>query len=447
MRMETNKLIEPRVLKGFRDQLPEMAIPREQMIRKLQDAFQLFGFVPIDTPALEYAEILLGKGGAETDKQLFRFKDQGDRDVAMRFDLTVPLARFAAMHIGKLGTPFKRYHIGTVWRADKPQRGRFREFMQCDFDIIGTSSISADAETLALVSFAFDRLDTAHELRINNRKVLNGLLETLSARDKSVSVMRAIDKLDKLGRETVTRELTDEAQLSAAQIEQLFKFLSLSQPALSRGDLLKELSALIGKNELGARGVTELRELMSSLDAYGINEKHTLIDLSIARGLDYYTGTVFETRFSDLPEIGSIASGGRYDDLASLYTKQHLPGVGGSIGLDRLLAGLEELKKLPAVGATAKVLITILDADARGECYHLATVLRDANIATEVALEDTKLGNQFKYADKKGIRWAIIAGRRELDQKVFNLKNLESGEQTDNLPLSSLVNALRERGV
>lgn len=437
--------IEPRVLKGFRDTLPSTAIIRQRLIRTFEGIFSSFGFAPIDTPALEYAEILLGKGSAETDKQTYRFADLGGRDVALRFDLTVPLARFAAMHIEELGTPFKRYHIAPVWRAEKPQRGRYREFIQCDFDIIGSDSALADAEVLALVYRALTAAEIPHTLRINNRSVLNGLLESLGAKDHAVTILRAIDKLDKLGEDAVRTELQEGAALSSGQIDQIFAYLKLSAEHLTNGAIVSELKTLVGTTERGQLGVQQLETVLSALSAHGVGDENLRIDVSIARGLDYYTGTVFETRMKELPAIGSICSGGRYDDLASLYTKRRLPGVGGSIGLDRVLGAFEELGKISPRHSTAEVFVPFLDQSAVAKALEIATALRGRGISVESSLEVGSLGHQLKYADRKGIRYALIVGERELQNGTCAIKDLSSGEQQGEIPLAEASAVLAAR--
>lgn len=437
--------IEPRVLKGFRDYLPELAIPRVEMIRTLQGVFESFGFAPIDTPALEYTEILLGKGSDETDKQLFRFTDQGGRDVAMRFDLTVPLARFAAMHFGSLGSPFRRYHIAPVWRAEKPQRGRYREFFQCDFDILGSRSVLADAEIALVMHRSLNALGIAHAIRMNNRQVLNGVLAGIGKADAGTSVLRAIDKLDKLGEETVRKELADEAGLGAPEIERVFSFLSLSRSKASNADLLRYLREMFSGQELALRGVEELETVVTAVADAGVPEGTLQIDLAIARGLDYYTGSVFETTMLELPTIGSICSGGRYNDLAALYTKQEIPGVGASVGLDRILGAYEELDRLAKKTSPAEVFVTLLDDGTAGAAFEVANRLRDSGVSVETSLEIGKLGNQIKYASRRGIPWVLIAGRDELSKGLCSLKHLESGEQTNDLSIERVGETILTR--
>ena len=430
-----SNLIEPRTLRGFRDFLPDVMLVRERLMETARRVFRSYGFSPIDTPALEYAEILTGKGGDESDKQLFRFKDAGDRDVAMRFDLTVPLARYTAQHLSELGTPFKRYHIAPVWRGENTQRGRYREFVQCDFDTIGTDSNAADIETLLvihdlLVALGFERFT----IRVNNRLILNGVLESLGLSDKTVGVLRAIDKLAKIGKEAVVEELVDRVGSTRDQANQVLETMG---PETS----LESLSKNFGQNQLVALGVQRLQQLFSAAATAGIPAERLALDVSIARGLDYYTGTIYETFLSDLPTIGSICSGGRYDNLAGLFTKERLPGVGASLGLDRLLAAMEELKLLGAEATPASVLMTQFDADRLGDYLRVSRMLRAAGINVEVFPDAKKLGKQLQYADRKGFRIALIAGSDEFAKREWQVKNLKSGGSS-NVPESELVATL-----
>jgi histidyl-tRNA synthetase len=420
--------IHPRTLKGFRDYLPQAMLAREEIIDTARRVFRSYGFAPIDTPALEYLEILAGKGGVETDKQLYRFQDHGGRDVGLRFDLTVPLARFAAQHIHELGTPFKRYHIATVWRGENTQRGRYREFMQCDFDTIGTKGTAADAETVLVAhdllrTIGFERF-TIH---VNNRLVLNGLLESLGLADRATDILRAIDKLAKIGPERVAQEMCETAGATAEQAKQVVQMVQL---AGANDTILTQLRPLVGASERGLEGIDRLAELWSALRAAGVPEQRIKLDVAIARGLDYYTGTVLETLLDDKREIGSVLSGGRYDNLAALYTNQELPGIGASLGLDRLLAAMEELGMLPAAATPAQAFIPYFDAARLGTYFQLAAVLRAAGIATEVYPEPVKLGKQLQYADRKGFRAAVIAGDREFDAGQCQVKDLSSGTST-----------------
>lgn len=424
----TRPLIKPQVLKGFRDYLPDAMMARERLIDTARRVYRSYGFSPIDTPALEYSEILLGKGGEESDKQLFRFTDQGERDVSMRFDLTVPLARFAAQHLNDIGTPFKRYHIATVWRAEKPQKGRFREFMQCDFDTIGTDSNVADIETLLVIhdlleAIGFERF----RIRVNNRLLLNGLLESLHLREQAVGLLRALDKLAKIGREAVIAEMTERVGVTREQAERV---LQLSEVTGEPEAALSQLEPLVAASESGRLGIARLRELFSVIQQAGIPRERVELDVSIARGLDYYTGTIYETFLLDRPEIGSVCSGGRYDNLAELFTTQKLPGVGASLGLDRLLAAMEDLGLIETASTPAPVLVTCFDEERVGDYLRIARELRQAGINTEVYPDARQIGKQLKYADRKGFRLALIAGKDEFAAGTWQIKDLRSGTQS-----------------
>jgi len=418
--------IKPQTLKGFRDFLPESMLAREQLMQTARDVYRSFGFAPIDTPALEYTEILLGKGGDESDKQMFRFTDQGNRDVSMRFDLTVPFARFAAQHLNELGTPFKRYHLGSVWRAEKPQKGRYREFVQCDFDTIGTTSNAADIETLMVIHELMDRIGCGEfQIRVNNRKVLNGLLQRLELTEQSVSVLRALDKLPKIGRDAVLAEMEGQS-ISSAQAEQVLDFAELTgTPA----ELLTQVEQMVSGKETGETGIAQLRELFEVATTAGLPASRINLDLSIARGLDYYTGTIYETFLDELPGIGSVCSGGRYDNLAELFSSQPLPGVGASLGLDRLLAAMEELGKLELSSTPSQILVTVFDPAWVADSFRIAKKLRENGLSVEVYTDQKKLGKQFQYADKKGIPLVLIAGEEERSSGQWQVKDLQSGEQ------------------
>lgn len=416
-----SNLIEPRTLRGFRDFLPNVMLVRERLMEAARRVFRSYGFSPIDTPALEYAEILTGKGGDESDKQLFRFRDAGDRDVAMRFDLTVPLARFAAQHSSELGMPFKRYHIAPVWRGENTQRGRYREFVQCDFDTIGTESNAADIETLLVIhdllrELGFERFT----IRVNNRLILNGVLESLGLADHSVGVLRAIDKLAKIGRDAVIGEMVERVGTTRDRAEQILT-------AMGPETTLDSLAENFAGNATVMLGVGRLRELFAAAATAGIPEDRVKLDVSIARGLDYYTGTIYETFLTDLPTIGSICSGGRYDNLAGLFTKERLPGVGASLGLDRLIAAMEELNLLGNEATPAPVLMTQFDGSRLGDYLRVGRMLRAAGINTEVYPESKKLGKQLQYADRKGFRIALIAGSDEFAKGVWQIKKLDDG--------------------
>lgn len=424
--MSKPKKIQPRTLKGFRDYLPDAMMPREELIATARKVYRSYGFAPIDTPTLEYAEILLGKGSDETDRQMYRFRDHGDRDVGMRFDLTVPLARFAAQHIGELGTPFKRYHIATVWRGENTQRGRYREFMQCDFDTIGTKSLVADIETALVIHDLMQAIGfEAFTVRVNNRQVLSGLLEKLDLAEKSTEILRALDKLAKIGPEKVAAEMQETA---GATPEQAADVLKLAEISGSTDEILFALDKLVAGSEKGETGVGQLRELTRAAAAAGVSSERLQIDVSIARGLDYYTGTIFETFLGELPGIGSVCSGGRYDDLASLYTSQELPGIGASLGLDRLLAAMEELGKIEKRTTPAEIFLAYFDERSLTKYMEIAALVRRAGYNVEFYPDAKKLGQQLKYADRRGFQLAIIAGDRELAENSCQVKDLRSGE-------------------
>ena len=434
--MNEQRIIQPRTLKGFRDFLPGAMRAREQLLATARGVFQSYGYSPIDTPALEYTEILLGKGGAESDKQLYRFEDNGGRDIALRFDLTVPLARFAAQHINELGTPFKRYHIGPVWRGENTQRGRYREFMQCDFDIIGTESGTADVETALVIHDTFAALDVGEfTIKINNRNVLTGVLEELGLSDATGAVLRAVDKLPKIGRDGVMEELAASAGASGQQAERLLEAVSITG---TNEQVLAQIAEIGGAAT--DEGLASLRAVLDGLAAAGVPESRVQVDVSIARGLDYYTGTVFETFLDELPEIGSVCSGGRYDDLASVYTKQRLPGVGASIGIDRLLAAVEELGKVDLSDAGAPILLTMFSAEKAADYVGVASKLRREGLAVELYPEAKKLGTQLKYADRKGHSLAIIIGDDEWDAGTAQIKIMSTGD-SEIVPQTQLATA------
>ncbi len=436
-------LIEPRTLKGFRDYPPEAMLPRERLLEMARRVYRSYGFAPIDTPALEYLEILLGKGSDETDKQLYQFEDHGGRMVGMRFDLTVPFARFAAQHIGQLGTPFKRYHMATVWRGENTQRGRYREFMQCDFDTIGTDALTADIETALVIHDLLDAIGfESFTIRINNRRVLNGLLARLGLAERSTEILRALDKLAKVGPEKVEAEMCTAAGATPQQAADVLKLASLTG---SNEEILRQLDPLVRGSEIGEQGVNELAELLKAAGSAGVDGQRIRLDVSIARGLDYYTGTIYETFLGELPNIGSICSGGRYDNLAGLYTRQELPGVGASLGLDRLLAAMEELGRIEKVSTPADLFIPYFDASRLGDYLRLARELRALGLGVELYPEPRKLGQQLKYADRRGYRFALVIGENEFATGQGLLKDLSQRTQVE-VPLTEpakVVEAIR----
>lgn len=425
-----SKLIEPRTLKGFRDYLPELMIPRERLLEQARRVYRSYGFAPIDTPALEYSEILLAKveEGAEVQKQVYRFKDHGDRDVALRFDLTVPFARFVAQHQGELKFPFKRYHMGPVWRGETPGAGRYREFWQCDFDTIGTTANAADIEVALVIHDLMRALGLERfEIRINSRLILNGLLEALGLAGQASALLRCLDKLGKVSPEDVQKEMVDAAKVAPAQAERV---LALARTEGTNSEILNRLQRDFGSNPKAAEGTNRLRELLDVARTAGVPDGVIRLDLAIARGLGYYTGTIYETFLTDKRAIGSVCSGGRYDNLAGAYTKRELPGVGASLGLDRLLTAMDELGLLTKTAAAAPVLIVQFAAERLGDYQRLARVLRAEGIGVEVYPEAKKLGKQFEFAEQRGFQLAMIAGPDEFAQGVWKIKDLARREET-----------------
>jgi histidyl-tRNA synthetase len=421
------KLIQPKVLKGFRDYLPELMLNRKKMINKIENIFESHGFAPIDTPALEYTEILMGKGGDESDKQLFRFNDNGGRDVTLRFDLTVPLARFVSQYYNELGMPFKAYHIAPVWRGENTHKGRYREFLQCDFDILGTSSNLSDIEIGTVIYSSLKSILGTEDftIRINNRMILNGLMQKFNLEDKTTAILRVIDKMNKVPLDNIKQELNEKVGLSGNQVDVLLSFIQLKG---SNQEIINDLKNQFDGNEFAQQGVKNLEEFIESFSALGIPEKCYQLDLSIARGLDYYTGPIFETLLTNLPGIGSVCSGGRYDNLAELYTTNHIPGVGASIGLDRLIAAMEELNMLDNISTPAQVLILNMDNNYKNEYLKLANELRVSGIKTELYTEDKKLDKQLKYANRKGFKLIITNASNEFETNMIKIKNMVTGE-------------------
>jgi len=414
-------MIEPRTLKGFRDHLPAQALARERVLDVARRVYRSYGFAPIDTPALEYLEILTGKGSEETDKQLYRFTDHGGREVGMRFDLTVPFARFAAQHVHDLGLPFKRYHMATVWRGENTQRGRYREFMQCDFDTIGTTSPVADLEMVLVVHDLFASIGVERfTIRLNDRRVLAGMLARLGLADRATAVLRSLDKLGKATPAAVTAELAGQG-VAADAAAALLEMAGLAGDA---GHVLGRLDALVGESEAGRAGVAALRGLVAGCAAAGVPAGRLVVDPSIARGLDYYTGIVLETFLDDLPALGSVCSGGRYDNLAGLYTKQPLPGVGASLGIDRLLAGLEELEGAATVETPADVFLVHFDPARLADYLRIAAALRAVGLAVEFFPEPKKVGQQLKLAAKRGVPAALVIGGDEFAAGTAQFKDM-----------------------
>lgn len=422
--------IEPRILKGFRDSLPGKELRKRRLIRSIEDTFQMFGFAPIDTPALEYADILLGKGGGETDAQVYRFYDHGNREVALRYDLTVPFARFMATYWRELELPFKRYHIGKVWRGENTQRGRYREFMQCDFDIVGTDTMSADLEIILLIRECFKQLGIDKiTVEINHRRIFTRLFEKLGCQDRSVEILRLVDKLGKIGRKKVEGGLSE--LVDGGQTGSILDFI---EGAESNRATITKMERAAGGHHEDTKRLSEIVSVLEDEDILNVR-----VNPSITRGLDYYTGLVYETSLDDVPEIGSVCSGGRYNDLASLYTKQTLPGVGASVGLDRLIAALDENFPPGGQSSLTQVIVLMLDCTLVGHYHHIASAFRRAGLRSEVYHQQKKLGSQFQFAEKKGIPIGIICGEDEFSHGTVNVKNLHTRESFDNLPLNDAV--------
>lgn len=422
------KIVEPSILSGFMELLPKEQMIMTRMTDIIKKTFESYGFIPLDTPVLEKSEVLLAKSGGETAKQVYRF-NKGDSDIAMRFDLTVPLARYVAQHYGELTFPFRRYHIGKVYRGEKPQKGRFREFYQCDIDIIGNGSLGIvnDAEIVSVIFSTFKALNIgSFKIMINNRKLLNGYFEYLQI-ENTVETLRIVDKIDKIGRENVKKELIKEVNLTEDTAENVLKFLDNSG---SIADILEGLKAYDIPNDKFKEGLAELEAVCENIKALGVSEEYFTVNLKIARGLDYYTGTVYETMLCDYPQLGSICSGGRYDELASNYTKQSLPGVGISIGLSRLFYQLNEVGAIQYDNrCTPTEILFIPMSDTVQYTLEKATEFRKAGYAVEVYMNDGKMAKKLTYANKLGIPYVAIIGGDEMTQGVFKIKDMESGQQ------------------
>ena len=434
------QIIKPSILPGFMELLPGDQILFNDMMDRIRNNYEKFGFLPIDTPIIEKSEVLLAKGGGETEKQIYRFQ-RGDNDLSLRFDLTVPLARYVAQHFSEISFPFRRYQIGKVYRGERNQKGRFREFYQCDIDIIGNENLSIinDAEIPSVIYSTFKELGfDDFTIKINNRRVLSGFFQWLKIED-SKAVLRIIDKLDKIGMSGVGEELS-ELGLNENIIEKIKKFMSIKS---SNEEILDNLKSLNIDNDIFKSGFEELNFVAKYIKDFGVPEKNYVLDLSIARGLDYYTGTVYETFLNDYPKLGSICSGGRYDNLAAHYTKRSLPGVGISIGLSRLFSQLMEEKIIEnKKNFLTKVLIIPMD-DCLKEGIEVATILRKENIYTQVYTEEGKIGKKFNYADKLNIPYVIIIGSQEVEDKAVTIKNINSGNQ-ETMELSEALKILKK---
>ena len=437
--MET---IKPRTLSGFMELLPAPQMQLERMMQILRETYALYGFTPLDTPLLESSEILLAKGGGETEKQIYRFQ-KGDSDLALRFDLTVPLAKYVALHANKLSFPFRRYQIGKVYRGERAQRGRFREFYQADIDIIGDGKLDIlnEAEIPSIIYTIFRRFGLKRfTIRVNNRKLLNGFYALLGLSGQAGDIMRTVDKLDKIGAEKVRVILIEDCGVSEEQADEILRFIAIRG---TNAEVLDALQAWSGKNEVFDTGLAELTAVAAQLSAFGVPEENFAIDLTIARGLDYYTGTVYETTLDDHREIGSVCSGGRYDDLAAYYTDRKLPGVGISIGLTRLFYVLGEQGMLNDALPTAPADCLLLPmTDDLSAAVRLATALRQAGIRTQLYSEQKKFKAKMQYADKLGIPYVIFLGEDEIARGECSVKELRTGEQVS-LPVDGAIAHIR----
>jgi len=430
----------PRTLPGFMELKPNEQILFNQIKEKIEESYKRFGFLPLDTPILELSEVLLAKAGGETEKQIYRFT-RGD-DLAMRFDLTVPLAKYVSKNYGELQFPFRRYQIGKVYRGERPQKGRFREFYQADIDIIGDGELSImnDAEIPSIIYTTFKNLGfDDFTIRINNRKILNGLFEYLNIVELSTEIMRIIDKLEKIGKENVKLELL-KLNIEEEIVDKILEFISISGNNEEKIEALEKLNI---KNEVFEKGLFELKEVVKYIRLFGVPEENFSIDLTIARGLDYYTGTVYETFLDNYREIGSVCSGGRYDNLAENYTDKSLPGVGIAIGVTRLFDQLNDLKLIKTEKESISDVLVISTSDDVSECLPIANTFRKEGINTEVYMNDKKMKAKFKYADRLKIPYVAIIGEDELKENKVSLKNLVTGKQ-DTINIQEAVEILKE---
>lgn len=439
--MAKQQVITPSILPGFMELLPADQMVFNQMLETIKKTYETYGFIPLDTPMIEKSEVLLAKSGGETEKQVYRF-NKGDNDLSLRFDLTVPLARYVSQHFGELTFPFKRYHIGKVFRGEKPQKGRFREFYQCDIDIIGFESLSVinDAEILSVIYSTFKALGfNDFTIRLNNRKILNGFFESLKVTDKA-EVLRIIDKLEKIGQSAVLSELKA-VGLSDEDAGSVLKFVNIKG---SCSEIIDSLRKMEIQNEMFLEGIDELELVINYIDSFKVPSGNYAIDLTIARGLDYYTGTIYETILNQYPSIGSVCSGGRYDNLAQNYTTKKLPGVGISIGLSRLFYQLREAGVLgESKKATPSQILVIPMKETMSQALELATRVRDSGIAAEIYFNEGKIGKKFAYADKLGIPFAVVVGEDEVNTGKYKVKNMSTGEQ-DELDIDNIILRLKQ---
>lgn len=430
--------VQPKTLSGFMELLPNEQVLFNQMVDKIRASYEKFGFLPIDTPVIEASEVLLAKAGGETEKQLYNFT-KGDSNLTLRFDLTVPLAKYVAEYYNQITFPFRRYQIGKVYRGERAQRGRFREFYQCDIDVIGDGELNIinDAEIPAIMYETFKSLGLENfSIHINNRKILNGLFEAANVKEKSVDIMRTIDKIEKIGKETVIAIFKDDYKMEEESINTIVSFIEIDG---TTDEKIEKLEALGIDNELYIKGVEELKEVVKHIRLFNVPDDSFEIDLSIARGLDYYTGTVYETFLNDYKSIGSICSGGRYNDLAGYYTDKELPGVGMSIGLTRLFFILNDIGLIKTDKKSISDVLVISMVDDLSKSIEVANKLRNAGINTEIYFDNKKIKAKFKYADKLNIPYVIVIGEDEIKSGLLTIKNMQEGTQGQ-LSIEDIIN-------
>lgn len=433
--------VQPKTLSGFMELLPNEQVLFNQMVDKIRSSYEKFGFLPIDTPVIESSEVLLAKAGGETEKQLYTFT-KGDSNLTLRFDLTVPLAKYVAEYYNQITFPFRRYQIGKVYRGERAQRGRFREFYQCDIDIIGDGELNIinDAEIPAIMHETFKSLGLENfSIHINNRKILNGLFEAANVKEKSVDIMRTIDKIEKIGKETVIAIFKDDYKMEEDSINTIVSFIEIDG---TTDEKIEKLEALGIDNELYTKGVEELKEVIKHIRLFNVPDEAFEIDLSIARGLDYYTGTVYETFLNDYKSIGSICSGGRYNDLAGYYTDKELPGVGMSIGLTRLFFILNDIGLIKTDKKSISDVLVVSMVDDLSKSIEVANDLRNAGINTEIYFDNKKIKAKFKYADRLNIPYVIVIGEDEIKSGMLTIKDMQEGTQ-EQMKIEDIIEKLK----
>ena len=431
----------PKTLPGFMELLPNEQILFNEMKAKIQKTYEKFGFLPLDTPVIEASEVLLAKAGGETEKQIYRF-NKGESDLSLRFDLTVPLAKYVTEYYPNLTFPFRRYQIGKVYRGERAQRGRYREFYQCDIDIIGEDELSLlnDAEIPSVIYNTFKELGfDDFTISINNRKILNGLFSYLDLKEQSVDILRIIDKIDKIGKENVIKEI-EELKVDKEKIETIMNFISIKGTV---EETIKSLRDMNINDELFLIGVNELEEVTGNIQLFGVPKENYKIDLTIARGLDYYTGTVYETFLNQYRQLGSVCSGGRYDNLSEYYTNKKMPGVGISIGLTRLFFQLTDNKIIEAGNRSISKVLIISMVEDFSKSIEIATKLRENGINAQIYTDNAKIKSQFKYASKLGIPYVIVIGEDEIENNTVSIKDMEKGEQTM-VTIEEAINIIKE---